>query len=59
MKKVRWGILGTGRIAHQFAQDMVHVDNGELVAVAAVTVKPPSPSLSVTRFPARTRAMTR
>ncbi len=35
MKKVRWGILSTGRIAHQFAQDMAHVDNGELVAVAA------------------------
>ena len=35
MKKVRWGILGTGRIARQFAQDMEHVDNGELVAVAA------------------------
>ena len=37
MKKVRWGILSTGRIAHQFAQDMAHVDNGELVAVAART----------------------
>ena len=37
MNKVRWGILSTGRIAHQFAQDMAHVDNGELVAVAART----------------------
>lgn len=37
MKKIRWGILSTGRIAHQFAQDMAHVANGELVAVAART----------------------
>ena len=35
MDKVRWGILGTGRIAHQFVQDLVQVGNGELVAVAA------------------------
>lgn len=34
-KKIRWGILGTGRIAHQFAQDMAHVDNGELIAAAS------------------------
>ncbi len=35
MQKIRWGILSTGRIAHQFAQDMAQVANGELVAVAA------------------------
>ena len=37
MSKVRWGILSTGRIAQQFAQDLAHVGNGELVAVAART----------------------
>lgn len=35
MKKVRWGIIGAGRIAHSFASDMQFVENGELVAVAA------------------------
>src|SRR5262245_11169713 len=37
MQKLRWGILSAGRIAQQFAQDLAHVDNGELVAVAART----------------------
>jgi len=32
---VRWGILGTGRIAHQFAQDFPWVKNGVLGAVAS------------------------
>jgi len=35
MKSVRWGIVGPGRIAHQFAQDITKVDNASLVAVAA------------------------
>ena len=35
MSKLRWGIVGPGRIAHQFARDIVGVDNAELVAVAA------------------------
>lgn len=35
MRKVRWGILSTGRIARQFAADLRHVENSELVAVAA------------------------
>ena len=35
MRKIRWGIFGTGRIAHQFAQDLRFVPNGELVAVAS------------------------
>ena len=34
-RKVRWGILATGRITHQFMQDMPYVHNGEVVAVAA------------------------
>lgn len=33
--KVRWGILGTGRITHQFVQDFEQVPNGEVVAVAS------------------------
>ena len=33
--KVRWGLIGAGRIAHQFSQDMAAVDNAELVAIAA------------------------
>jgi len=33
--KVRWGIVSTGRIAHQFVQDFAFVSNGEVVAVAS------------------------
>ena len=33
--KVRWAILGAGKIAHAFAQDFTVVKNAELVAVAA------------------------
>jgi predicted dehydrogenase len=35
MKQIRWGIAGTGRIAHSFARDLRFVPNGELVAVAS------------------------
>ncbi|WP_460804582.1 Gfo/Idh/MocA family protein [Microbulbifer agarilyticus] len=35
MKKVRWGILGAGRIANQFANDIRFAPNAELSAVAA------------------------
>jgi predicted dehydrogenase len=34
-EKVRWGVIGAGRIAHQFAADFSHVGNAELVAIAA------------------------
>jgi len=34
-KIVRWGIVSTGRITHQFASDFKFVPNGELLAVAS------------------------
>lgn len=33
--KIRWGIIGPGAIAHEFAQDFQFVDGGDLVAVAS------------------------
>ena len=33
--KIRWGILGTGAIAHAFAAAVPHSTTGELVAVAS------------------------
>ncbi|MGB5257687.1 MAG: Gfo/Idh/MocA family oxidoreductase [Woeseiaceae bacterium] len=35
MRKIRWGILSTARIAHQFADDFAFVENGILTAVAS------------------------
>lgn len=35
MDSVRWGVVSTGSIAHKFVQDMVHVANGEVVAVGS------------------------
>ncbi|MEM8684010.1 MAG: Gfo/Idh/MocA family oxidoreductase [Pseudomonadota bacterium] len=35
MKRIRWGVLSTGRIAQQFAQDMAFVDNSEIVAASS------------------------
>ncbi|MDF2932067.1 MAG: afr 2 [Chryseobacterium sp.] len=32
MKKIRWGILGTGTIAHKFAADLKYVEGAELTA---------------------------
>ena len=34
-KKIKWGIVGPGIIAHQFANDFRWVYNGELIAVAS------------------------
>ncbi len=35
MAKIRWGILGTGTIAHKFASDLRYVDNAELTAAGS------------------------
>lgn len=35
MKTVKWGIIGLGKIANQFALDLATLDNTELVAVAS------------------------
>lgn len=35
MKKIRWGILSTARIAHQFVEDFANVENGTVTAVAS------------------------
>lgn len=37
MKKIRWGIIGAGRIAGSFAADMRFVPNGEITAVGSRT----------------------
>lgn len=34
-KKIRWGILGPGNIAHSFVKDLLLVDNAEITAVAS------------------------
>ena len=35
MQITRWAILGLGRIAHKFAQDLMTLPNADLVAVAS------------------------
>lgn len=39
MKKIKWGILGTGRIAHTFATALKYADGCELYAVGSRTLK--------------------
>ncbi len=38
-EKIRWGIVGPGKIAEKFAQDIRHTSNAELIAVASRTYK--------------------
>ncbi|CAL66788.1 Gfo/Idh/MocA family protein [Christiangramia forsetii] len=35
MKKIKWGIIGLGKIANKFAEDLKSVSNAELYAVAS------------------------
>jgi len=35
MKTIRWGILGTGRIAHKFALDLKLAEGAELIAIGS------------------------
>lgn len=35
MKKIKWGIIGLGKIAHKFCKDLLEVDDAELYAVAS------------------------
>lgn len=37
LQRLRWGILGTGRIAQRFARDLPHSQSGQLVAVGSRT----------------------
>lgn len=37
MKKIRWGIIGTGKIAHTFAEALAGTEDAELLAVASRT----------------------
>jgi len=36
-KKIRWGIIGLGKIAHKFAKDLLTIEDVELYAVASRT----------------------
>jgi len=35
MNKVKWGIIGLGKIAHQFAQELLLVEEAEIAGVAS------------------------
>ena len=38
MKQVKWGIVGTGNIATQFAQGLQHVEHAQIAAVASRSI---------------------
>ena len=39
MRKIKWGIVGTGNIAHSFASDFKYVQHGDLHAIASRSMK--------------------
>jgi len=39
MKKIKWGILGAGNIAHVLAKSIIETQNAELIAVASRNLK--------------------
>ena len=39
MNKVKWGIIGLGKIAHQFAQELLIVEDAEIAGVASRTLE--------------------
>jgi predicted dehydrogenase len=38
-QKIKWGILGAGKIAHAFAKDFQYMQNAELVAIASTDLE--------------------
>lgn len=53
MKKIRFGIVGTGNIAHRFAQAIANVPQAELAAVASRTQESAHVFAEEFRIPAR------
>ncbi len=49
--KIRFGIVGTGTIAHRFAEAIKNVPQAELVAVASRTKEMPKNSAKNSVFP--------
>lgn len=38
VKKINWGILGLGNIAHKFAEDLILVDDAKIISVASSSI---------------------
>ena len=34
MRKINWGIIGLGNIAHEFSKAFVHINNAKLLAIS-------------------------
>jgi len=39
VKKINWGILGLGNIAHKFAEDLILVDDADIISVASSSIE--------------------
>ena len=50
-KKIRWGIIGAGTIAHQFANDFQYAANAELCVVASRSVEKASAFAELYQIP--------